>query len=261
MDTACYQYSLGMEVDSQKLSKISSLTQIGKLEVMEAKFGELKIHVFKTGEIRAFVPGEKIENLQQTLLASGIKITELLAEIKKAGYAIDEQKVLSDGHPMLFEYLAPGGVRPNFKGISVNILRELAYAPYEIAQTFQLERNAVQAGENAGRRIIGKNSPKDMKAVNKFLSDFIKDEGVGTPSFSEEKDERSTYPAIILKLEESAFAAGMPSINKPYCHFVRGLLRGAYVSFYEMENIDVKEENCWGLGDNFCQFKATVHPK
>lgn len=245
----------------KKLTKISLLKKVNNLDLMEAKFGELRVHIFTNGEMRAFVPGQPANNLQAVLLASGVKIMELLTAIKNAGYSFDEQKVLSDGHPMPFEYLSPDGTRPSFEGVSVNILREFAYAPYDIAQEFQLERNAVQAGENAGRRITDQANPKDVKTLNSALAKFLKDEGVGLATFSEEKAERSTYPAQILKLDESAFAVGMPVVNKPYCHFIRGLLRGAYVSFYELENINVKEENCWGLGDNYCQFRAKVHAK
>ncbi len=261
MDTACYQYSLGASLDMKKLAKVKGLKRVSKLDVMEAHFGDLVIQLFKSGEMRAFVPGQGIDRLQPALLSVGVKLIELLAAIKGLGYKIDEQKVLSSGHPMPFEYLAPEGVRPSFKGVSINVLRELAYAPYDLAQEFQLERNEVQAGENAGRRLVEKASPKDVKEVNKVLAGYMKGNGIGVPSFSEEKGERTTYPVQVLELQESAFAAGMPVINKPYCHFVRGLLRGAYVAFYELENIEVKETKCWGLGDSICTFKARIYPK
>jgi len=261
MDTACYQYNLGTPLDMKNLSKLKQLKQISKLEMMEARFGDLVIQLFKSGEMRAFVPREGIDKLQPVLLASGVKIIELLSAMKSVGYKIDEQKVLSSGHPMLFEYLAPEGVRPSFDGVSVNVLRELAYAPFDLAQEFQLERNEVQAGENAGRRLVETGSPKSVAKVNGILADYLKGNGIGAPSFTEETGDRTTYPVQVLSLEESAFAAGMPVINKPYCHFVRGLLRGAYVSFYELENIEVKETSCWGLGDSHCVFKAKIYPK
>jgi len=257
----CYQYDLGVALDMKKLSSVPGLKALGGLDAMEARVGGLVMHIFKTGEMRAFVPGEKLEKLQTVLVASSVKIMEILAGIKKAGYKLDEQAVLSAGHEMPFEYLAPDGVRPSFSGVSVDLLREVSYAPYDLAQQFQLERNSVQAGENAGRRIAASTGAKDVKALNKALASFMKDSGVGAASFKEEEVERSTYPAQVMRLEESAFAAGMPAVNAAYCHFVRGLLRGAYVAFYELENIDVKEENCWGLGDGFCQFRAAVFPK
>lgn len=261
MDTACYQYSLGMPLDMKKLEKLPQIKRIGKLEAGEAHFGELVVHIFKTGEMRAFLPEQGLDRLQPALLSSGIKIIELLTAIKKLGYEIDEQKVLSSGHPMPFEYLAPDGVRPSFDGVSVNVLREMAYAPYDLAQEFQLERNEVQAGENAGRRLVERNAPKSVEGVNKLLAGYLEGNGIGVPSFAAEKGDRTTYPVQVLTLGESAFAAGMPVINKPYCHFVRGLLRGAYVSFYELENIEVKETACWGLGDSQCVFKARIYPK
>jgi len=261
MDTVCYQYTLGMPVEIKKLSKVKQLNQVDKLDMMEAKFGELTIHIFKNGEMRAFVQGRGMDALQPALLASGVKVIELLSEIKKQGYKIDEQEVLSSGHPMSFEYLAPDGVRPSFDGVSVNVLRELAYAPFDLAQEFQLERNEVQAGENAGHRLVDISNPKTVEDVNKILIKYFKENGIGIPTFTSEKGERTTYPIQVLTLEESAFAAGMPVINKPYCHFVRGLLRGAYVAFYELENIEIKETNCWGLGDSHCVFKARIYPK
>lgn len=261
MDTACYQYSLGTPIDMKKLSKIKQLKRVSNLEMMEARFGDLVVQLFKSGEMRAFVPGQGKEQLQPALLASGVKIIELLSAMKAAGYKIDEQKVLSSGHPMLFEYLTPDGVRPSFGGVSVNVLRELAYAPFDLSQEFQLERNEVQAGENAARRLVEAGAPKSVENVNKLLSKYLTDNGIGTPVFTQEKGDRTSYPVQVLMLEESAFAAGMPVINKPYCHFVRGLLRGAYVSFYELENIEVKETKCWGLGDSHCEFRARIYPK
>ncbi|MCK4327098.1 MAG: hypothetical protein KAW41_01340 [Candidatus Diapherotrites archaeon] len=245
----------------KKLAKVESLKQVGKLGLMEARLGDVVVQVFANGEMRAFAPGQELDKLQAALVASSVKIMEIIASIKKAGYSIDEQAVMSAGQVMPFDYLAPEGVRPSFKGVSVDLLREVAYAPYEVAQQFQLERNEVQAGENAGRRIVKQTQPKDVKSLNKSLVLFMADSGVGVASFKEEKVEKSTYPAQILRLEESAFAAGMPVINAAYCHFVRGLLRGAYVAFYELENVDVKEENCWGRGDDYCQFRAVVYPK
>ncbi len=261
MKTASFQYYLGTELDGKVLNKVTQLKQINKLQVWEAKFGEVVVHIFSSGEMRAFVPGQDLDNLQPVLLSAAVKIIELLQSLKKAGVNFDEQKVLSEGHPMPFDYISPSGVRPNFKGVNINLLREVIYASYDVSQEFQIQRNFVQAGENAGRRIATESKAKDVKALNKTLVEYMKNSGIGLAKFSEEKIERSTYPAQLLKLEESAFAAGMPVINKPYCHFVRALLRGAYVVFYELENVDVKEENCWGLGDDFCQFRAAIFPK
>ncbi|MFC2174489.1 V4R domain-containing protein [archaeon] len=252
---------MGVKLDLKKLSKVPLLKKVGKLDLLEARLGDVVIHLFSTGEMRAFSPGQKLDKLQPALLASSVKILEILSGVKAAGYAIDEQVVLSSGHEMPFKYLTPEGVRPSFKGVSIDLLHEVTYAPYGVAQQFQLERNAVQAGENAGRRIAKASTPKDVNDLNTALVSFMADAGVGVASFKEEKVEKSTYPAQVLTLEESAFAAGMPAINATYCHFVRGLLRGAYVVFYELENIEVKEENCWGLGHDFCQFRAVVFAK
>jgi len=261
METACYQYAFSKALDPKKLDKVGQLKRVGKLGVWEAKYGDLVVHVFQSGEMRAFVPGEAAEKLQPVLLSGGVKLIELLQAIKKAGHAVDEQEVLSSGQKMAFTYLSPEGIRPSFDGVSVDLLREVSFAPFEIAQAFQLERNFMQAGENAGRRLEKELAPKNMKELNAALAGFLKGQGIGLASFTEAPEPRSTYPAQVMALEESAFAAGMPMINKPYCHFVRGLLRGAYVAFYELENIDVKEEECWGLGNDHCVFRAVVFPK
>jgi predicted hydrocarbon binding protein len=139
-------------------------------------------------------------------------------------------------------------------------MRESVYAPYTLMPEFQLDRNAVQAGENVGRKLVVGAGDKDE--VNKKIIDYLQEEKLGIATAASKPDEsgQSHYEIQVFTVNESAFAAGMPFVNRALCHFIRGVIRGAYVAFMETENIEVKETNCWGLGDTKCVFEMRVTP-
>ena len=62
---------------------------------------------------------------------------------------------------------------------------------------------------------------------------------------------------MVLQIAESATSAGMPDVNRPLCHFERGILAGA-VSGFLGKDTTCEETKCWGLGDTFCEFLVKV---
>ncbi len=261
MDVHCYQYLIGKDVGLEKLDGVPGLTKVDGAKVMQAQFGSVTVLVFETGEVRAFIRSSGIEKLKNALPAAGVKIMGLLQAIKAKGVEFDENAVLAAGKPMAFDYLAVKGVRPELEEVvNLDALRELVYAPYSIMPEFQLERNAVQGGENEGRKLA--QGKQDKEELNSAIVKYLRDEKLGIGKVGSKADEsgQSQYEIQVFTVHESAFAAGMPVVNKALCNFIRGVVRGAYVAFMELENIEVKESHCWGLGDTYCEFEMRVTP-
>ncbi|MCD6523105.1 MAG: hypothetical protein J7K68_05115 [Candidatus Diapherotrites archaeon] len=263
MQAQAYVYHIGMHLDPKKLSKISGLKKVDGLELFEKSIGNLRIQVFLNGEIRAFVPGKTINELKEVLIVSGVKIVELLEEIKKQGYKFDVEEVFKNGHQMDFTYETPEGTRVKLKNeVAADLLKELIYSAHDIMPEFQAERNSVQAGENIGRRLVRIYKPKNTDELADAIVKYFKEQKIGIVTYKTKKDEKeSNMKMYTFRVDECAVASGIPLVNKPVCHITRGLIRGAFCQFLELENVAVKETKCWGLGDTYCEFLMKVFPK
>ncbi|RBP70058.1 serine phosphatase RsbU (regulator of sigma subunit) [Alkalibaculum bacchi] len=62
---------------------------------------------------------------------------------------------------------------------------------------------------------------------------------------------------IIFQEEECAICSGMPTTDEALCSFESGFLAGA-LSCIMNKNVVVEETECWGLGDQICQFEASI---
>lgn len=62
---------------------------------------------------------------------------------------------------------------------------------------------------------------------------------------------------IIFQEEECAVCMGMPTTDEALCSFESGFLAGA-LSYIMNKNVVVEETKCWGLGDQICQFEASI---
>jgi predicted hydrocarbon binding protein len=257
-----YQYIIGKQLDFKALKGIADLKPVEGSHIMRAQYGDVTVLLFESGEMRAFVRGGELPQLKEALLPAGVKIMGLLQAIKACGVKFDDQAVFAAGKPMAFDYTTPSGSRPTFdEVVHVDSLRESVYAPYALMPEFQLERNAVQGGENAGRKLA--EGVKDKEALNRALIDCLRNWKLGAATVSTRHDVtgQSSYDVQVFRVLESAFAAGIPMVNRAMCHFLRGVIRGAYAAFLELENVEVKETHCWGLGDTYCEFEMRVTPK
>jgi len=258
MDAHVYQYNIGKALDLSKLASIQDLQKIEGTKLLCARYGEVQTLVFPSGEIRAFVKGRDATGLKDALLAAGVKIMGLLQAIKSSGVDFDENEVFSKGYAMQFDYLLRTGSRATLgEDDHVNLIREMAFGPYDLGQSFQLERNFVQGGENLGHRLVTEDLKKIEEVIQK-VTEYLKGTGLGVLTYTTEKGE-SGYDVYHFKLLESMFASGVPQIGSALCHFIRGIIRGAFIEFLELENISVKEESCWGLGDTFCSFTVNIY--
>jgi predicted hydrocarbon binding protein len=257
MEASCYDFNTGQALDLDRLTSVKELKRVQGTSLLAAQYGDLRVLVFPVGVVRAFVPGKDVNILKNTLIATGVKVVSLLGEIRKAGYGFDESDVFSKGVQSSFDYATPQGVRPTLGADEhADLIRELVFAPYDLGQAFQIERNAVQAGENIGRKIA--RSVKDQKQLFDSVFNYMKGHGIGVASVRAEKDPLSGGDMWLVRVDECVFAAGITPINVTVCHFVRGLVRGAIAAFMELENVEVKEERCWGIGDTYCEFRARI---
>lgn len=86
---------------------------------------------------------------------------------------------------------------------------------------------------------------------------ILKEEGLGLASLGKAEAEKTgRIPYAVFQVQQSAFAYGAAPDGSAHCHYTRGMLRGAYCSYLNQENVNVVESRCWGLGDVFCEFRA-----
>lgn len=62
---------------------------------------------------------------------------------------------------------------------------------------------------------------------------------------------------IIFQEDECAVCSGMPTTNEALCSFESGFLAGS-LSYIMNKDVIVEETKCWGLGDEICQFEASI---
>ncbi|MBN3037009.1 MAG: hypothetical protein JW834_01045 [Candidatus Diapherotrites archaeon] len=263
MDTLAYTYDIGKPLNIKKLAGLKYAELPQGTEVLKAQFGEVTILVFPSGEMRAFSKGKTFEDLERGLMPASVRIIQLLEDIKKSGVKLDPTKVIESGKRIQWSSAAPAGVRKTMEStVGLDILRQMTYAPLDIMSEFQVERMLVQAGENIGRSLAD-GSLKSADKLSEAIVAYLKANKLCVSSFKKRKDpsKNSSYDQFVFTMSESAFAAGIPPVGKPMCHFIRGLIRGAFAKFLELENVSVKETQCWGLGDTECEFVMTVLPK
>lgn len=59
----------------------------------------------------------------------------------------------------------------------------------------------------------------------------------------------------VLTVEECYFCSGLPKVGYTYCRFDEGFIAG-FLTKSKGKEYKVKEVKCWGLGNEFCEFKA-----
>ncbi len=104
-----------------------------------------------------------------------------------------------------------------------------------------------QAGKRIGKR-MGLNALEDMVAA---FSDMI----IGETQIIEVTNEK-----IVAIENECGTCSGLPQIGEPVCYFESGFIAGALESILN-KDVSVVETKCWGLGDQICQWEATICEK
>lgn len=258
IETQCYAYNLGQKIDISSVNIEGVEKNAGFLS---ATYGDVTVEVFQNGSARAFIKDGDLERLRQHLPTAGFKIIELFKNIQSQGYEFNAEEVFQNGAPEEFNITCiPELRKESGTGTNYCLLREIVYGAFELMPRFQAERNLVQAGENSARKLLKDNNAQTPEEVADMLDAFMKTQGIGLSTHSKRLDEskKGNFEIYTFKVEENAFAVGLPHVNFPYCNYVRGLIRGAFAEYLELENIRVEERKCWGLGDTYCEFEMDV---
>ncbi|MFQ6135666.1 MAG: V4R domain-containing protein [Candidatus Hydrothermarchaeales archaeon] len=259
---------LGKNVDldeaSKKIDYISPPKMVGMFKAADANFDGTTVRIFENGWIRVMVRTEL-----EAYVEAMFKATESLVYIRKVvtdlrselGMDLDSDRVLASIKPVseklnLHEILVMDvdSVRPTYK-------KDMNPIFYRMLHLYMLEEYIGAAtaikilyntGEEVGKVFAGIYATDTLESFLDELRNFLDREKVAKISV-----ERMNEDEIVIKSEESMTSSGIPSINKPVCHFERGLITGAVKEFLG-KNIRSDETKCWGLGDLYCEFVLKV---
>lgn len=253
MQGECITYNLGRQLDLKRLAGIDYLRQEDpSIPLLSGSVGGMRIFLLEDGRLRVFAPGLGMGQLKEKLAASSFEVYSVVEDVRKAlGLEISARDVMAGGK----QENVDGEVMPRKLGTDVplGLLRRLFYSAYDILGEFSAERIGTQAGENHGRE-LGHGMASREELLEK-LAKNIEEKRLGRVEFKKVKESKAVAPEAVAIVYESAFSYGIPPVNKPVCNFLRGMLRGAFASFYNSENVSVHETKCWGLGDTHCEFE------
>lgn len=246
-------YSFGKRVNLTKAKKAGLHQLDGDDNFLFTTLGRLFIIIFADGRIRISGVDKNEEAFRRELAYKWMELKALVSAIAKAAaMKVDVDSVLSkqidEKDVMLERCLVKDSV-------SASVVRRLSAVTERIMGEYHKERLETQAGEIAGRAFGFK--AKSKSELEQLLIKAIRDEGLGIVSLEKvdkEKTERTPY--AVFRVLQSAFAYGAPATGRALCNYIRGMIRGAYCSYINGENINVIESRCWGLGDVFCEFRV-----
>lgn len=160
--------------------------------------------------------------------------------------------------PLLKEHLALDGFHRDVSGIFLNGF-------YVSSQTIEGGFHTRRVLEHVGQ-LIGENYFKKSTAGNKDellneIESFFKKAGLGQLQFKKLKvpEDKNVSPEYTAVLKSGVFAS-FPNIGQNYCFLEKELIRSAFVAFTGRLNFLVKENKCFGLGDDTCEFEITMLP-
>jgi predicted hydrocarbon binding protein len=265
MEAQSYEYNLGCPVNLKAAAKsLDYLNYCPESGAATAELGALTARFLPTGKVHVFARGGGIQAVEGALVNAGIKLHEIFKDIKKAtGAAIDPKAAYEGGCRTAVGSEVNAVLRPNFKSdMDVMIYREMLLASYDFMQAFHTERVATAAGENIGRAIVNSNNYKTPAEVEAEFTRFFAAKKVGRLVRTENAPAAPGLQTIsTFILEESGIACGLPPMNQAMCHLARGIIRGAYCAYMGLENIGVKETECWALGDMRCKFHVFTYSR
>ena len=254
VEAVSYLYNIGKDINLSKLQKSDYFQTVNKdPNFVFAKIDSVFMIVFKDGRIRLVHESVRLDKLERDLSSASVKLKELIEELgKKTGSNSNTASIITRGGResyTLTEYHRPSG-----DTVETSIVQQLGiFAPEKVLGEYQRDRILTQAGETIGRQ-IGK--VKDKKQLAQTVVKYIESSGLGVAEFFEPKDTKEKNLFAVFRVYESAFSYGLPPIGKPLCNLTRGVIRGAYVSYFNQENVNVVETRCWGIGDVVCEFKV-----
>ena len=263
-----FMVDLGKEIDleeaSKKIDYIASPKMAGLFKAADATFNDTTVSLFENGSVRVVVRtnigayAEAMFKATESLVYIRKIVTDLRLEL---GMELDSDRVLASIKPVtekldLHEILLMDvdSVRPTFKGNMNPLFFRLLhlYTLEEYVGETTAIKILTSTGEEVGKVFAGIYATDTLDDFFEELKKFLEKEKVAKISVESITDNK-----IVIKSEESMTSAGIPTINKPVCHFERGLITGALKEFLG-KNIISRETKCWGMGDLYCEFVLEV---
>ncbi len=268
MTEQAFMVDLGKEIDldeaSRKIDYIAPPRTVGLFRAADATFNDTIVRLFENGWVRVVVRTD-IGAFTEAMF----KATESLVYIRKIvtdlrvslGMDLDSDRVLASIKPVtekfdLHEILITDidSIRPTLKGVMNPMFFRVLhlYTLEEYVGDITAVKILTSTGEDIGKVFAGIYATDTLEAFLEEIKKFLEKENVSRISV-ESMDEGK----VVIKSEESMTSAGIPTINKPVCHFERGFVTGA-LKEYLGKNITSRESKCWGLGDLHCEFVLDI---
>lgn len=252
-------FDMDAEIDLAKLSKSKSFISLPK----ESNFlfsivdNKIRFIVFKNGKIRITYPNGDVDSLQKNISEHAAQISSLFNEVKeRSKIKADIPSVISKGR--LESERDEFEIRNTICEDNCSIPAELfidvsSISPMQLFGQYNHERLLTFSGEKFGRKI----SAKSRQELEKKVKDFIESNNLGLmEQIKSEEDETGAKPFSSFRIYKSKFVYGLPPTGKAECFFIQALIRGAFASYLEQENINVVETKCWRKGDVYCEFNV-----
>ncbi|MFQ5976486.1 MAG: V4R domain-containing protein [Candidatus Hydrothermarchaeales archaeon] len=268
MAEQAFMVDLGKEIDleeaSKKIDYISPPRRVGLFKAADATFDGTIVRLFENGWVRVVVKTEL-----SALTEAMFKATESLVYIRKVvtdlriglGLDLDSDRVMASIKPVtekfdLHEILIMDidSIRPTFKAVMNPLFFRILhlYTLEEYVGATTAVKILYSTGEDIGKVFAGIYATDTLESFMEELKKFLEKERVAKISVQSMDESK-----IVIKSEESMTSAGIPTINKPVCHFERGFITGA-IKEYLGKNINSRETKCWGLGDLYCEFVLEI---
>lgn len=248
-------YSLGKAVDLKKARKAGLQQLDGDGNLLYTTVGSLFVVLFADGRLRISSADRSEESLRRELPLRGMELKRIVAAIaKSAALKVDADDVFSKAVDER-DIALPRTLAGDF--VNASVTRAISAATDRIMGAYHRERLETQAGETAGRKFGSK--AKSRKELEQAIVRMLKEEGLGITSLGKAEAEKTgRTPYAVFQVLQSAFAYGAVPDGSALCHYIRGLIRGAYCAYLSQENVNVVECRCWGLGDVFCEFRVYI---
>jgi hypothetical protein len=192
---------------------------------------------------------EKIEKDVLDLKLLDGKLDSHVDEVIKSRYSLLIKKVLDDYDQVLNK---KSKLRPKLGNeITILYLRD-RMALLQVLFP-EIDYLIYQAGKAIGKFIVAPNiKGSDIQAIFKEFETFTPICNYGFFEIVKTSKTEGVY-----RIYECADCYGLPNIKKPLCRFEAGITAGTLEERTGLPAI-VDEVRCWGLGDHYCEFHATL---
>jgi hypothetical protein len=145
-------------------------------------------------------------------------------------------------------------------GMPVLVYRLMQYTMLDVLSKEHGEKKANEYFRNAGF-LAGMEFTKNIMDIkvdfNTFISSLqknLRDLKIGILRMESYDDINGE---IMLTVEQDLDCSGLPITNESVCSYDEGFIAGI-LEIYTGKKYDVREVDCWALGDRACRFKGKI---